>query len=85
MLLCGNMLPWVDSCKHLGNTIVSTAVATGDTRCQDVKKKKAAFVNKNNELIQEFHFIHPSTLAEINKIQNSHIYGSVLWDLSSKS
>ena len=84
VVLCGNELPWVNSCKHLGNTIVSTASAAGDIRCQDIRNKRAAFINKNNEIIQEFHFAHPSTLAEVNKIENSHFYGSVLWNLSSK-
>ena len=33
--LCGDKLPWVDSCKHLGNTIVSTAIAdAGDISSQ---------------------------------------------------
>ena len=82
VVLCGNQLPWISSCKHLGNTIV-TAVG-GDIRHQDVRNKRAAFINKNNELIQEFSFAHPRTTAEVNRIQNSHFYGSVLWNLSSK-
>ena len=85
VVLCGNDLPWVSSCKHLGNTIVTTASAlAGDIRSQDVKIKRSAFINKNNELIQEFHFAHPKSVSEINMIQNSHFYGSVLWSLSSK-
>ena len=83
--LCGDKLPWVDSCKHLGNTIVSTAIAdAGDIRSQDMKMKRGMFINRNNDLIQEFHFAHPRTLAEVNMISNSHFYGSVLWNLSSK-
>ena len=73
VVLCGNALPWVSSCKHLGNTIVNTASAdAGDIRSQDVKVKRASFINKNNELIQEFHFANPKTINEVNLIKNSH-------------
>jgi hypothetical protein len=85
VILCENELPWVTSCKHLGNTIVNTATAVaGDIRSQDVMIKRAAYIDKNNDLLQEFHFAHPRTVAEVNMITNSHFYGSVLWNLSSK-
>ena len=77
-------MAWVSSCKHLGNTIVSTEKAeAGDIRSQDVKQKRASYIDKNNDLIQEFYFAHPRTINEVNKIQNSHFYGSVLWRLAS--
>ena len=82
VVLCGNELPWVKSCKHLGNTIVSAV--SGDIRSQDVRNKRAAFIDRNNDILQEFYFAHPKTTAEVNKIYNSHFYGSVLWNLSSK-
>ena len=85
VLLCGNELPWVSSCKHLGNTIVNTALAeSSDIRSKDINIKRAAFINRNNELLQEFNFAHPKTKMQITQIYNSHFYGSVLWDLSSK-
>ena len=62
----------------------ATAVA-GDIRSQDVMIKRAAYIDKNNDLLQEFHFAHPRTVAEVNMITNSHFYGSVLWNLSSKN
>ena len=69
---------------HLGNTIVNTEKAeAGDIRSHDVKKKRACFIDKNNELIQEFNIAHPKTINEVNKIQNNHFYGSVLWRLAS--
>ena len=86
VVLCGNELPWVSSCKHLGNTIVSTEKAeAGDIRSHDVKQKRACYIDKNNDLIQEFNFAHPRTINEVNKIQNSHFYGSVLWRLEHLS
>ena len=38
--LCDNKLPWVDSCKHLDNTIVANKEK--DIRTKDIKMKKAA-------------------------------------------
>ena len=82
--LCGNDLPWVKNCKHLGNIIVSSEDADyGDIRSQDIKTKRARFIERNNEAIQEFHFSHPRTLVRLNSIYNSHFYGSCLWDLNS--
>ena len=80
--LCGNQLPWVNTCKHLGNTIVSSRGK--DIRTHDIKIKRATFINKCNEIMQEFHFAHPRTRLWVNKIHNSHFYGSVLWPLKSK-
>ena len=56
----------------------------GDIRSQDVKIKRGQFINKTNELIQEFYFAHPRTLASVNMLQNSHFYGSVLWKQGSR-
>ena len=51
---------------------------------QDIKVKRAAFINKNIELNQEFNFCHPSAKVRINQIYNLHFTGSVMWDLFSK-
>ena len=47
------------------------------------RKKRAQFINRNNELCQEFSFAHPCTMVKFNSIYNSHFTGSVLWDLFS--
>ena len=44
-------------------------------------EKQATYINKVNELTQEFYFAHPLTKIRINNIFNSHYYGSALWDL----
>jgi hypothetical protein len=72
MMLCGNPLPWVDHCKHLGNYIDNKI----DGMKHDLRIKQAQFINKNNELEQEFHFCHPQTKFAVNKIYNSHFTGS---------
>ena len=82
VVLCGNDLPWVHSCNHLGNTI--EVAFGGDVRGQDILKKRANFINRSNQLLQEFYFAHPETTAELIRIYNTHFYGSVLWGASTK-
>ena len=77
MKLCGNYLPWEDSAKHLGNKIMDEMNGLK----QDIKEKRARYISRNNELLQEFSFAHPRTKFQINKIFNSHFSGQVLWDL----
>ena len=79
MMLCGNPLPWVENCKHLGNYLESRY----DGMKQDLRTKRAEYINKNNELEQEFYFCHPKTKFDVNKIYNSHFTGSPLWNLFS--
>ena len=77
MYLCGNPLPWVSSGKHLGITLSNKI----DGMKTDILIKRAEFINKNNEILQEFYFSHPKTKIKINGIYNSHLTGSCLWDL----
>ena len=58
MLLCGNPLPWVKYGKHLGMKIQDLP---GNLLSQDVKEKRAQFIQRNNELMQEFSFAAPYT------------------------
>ena len=72
-------LPWVDHCKHLGNTIQNTI----DGCQEDMRIKRAKYISKNIELNQEFHFSAASTRLQINSIWNTHFSGSPLWNLFS--
>ena len=47
-------------------------------------EKWAACIQRNNEFMQEFCFTHSHTKAFINRVYNSHFYGSVLWNLFGK-
>ena len=76
--LCGDLLPWVVTGKHLGARIENKP---GNILNQDMKEKCAQYIQQNNELMQEFSFAHSSTRCNINAIFNSHFTGSVLWDL----
>ena len=79
LYLCGNPLPWTDKCKHLGVHLENKI-----NGCDyDMRVKKAAYIDKNVDLNQEFSWAHPATKIMVNKIYNSHYYGSVLWNLFS--
>ena len=71
--------PWVTCGKHLGNMIENKI----NGQKMDLKMKRAAYIAKNNELMQEFSFSHPKTKMKLNMIYNSHLSGSCLWDLFS--
>ena len=53
----------------------------GNILNRGVKEKRAQYIQRNNELMQEFCFAHSSNKSNINTIFNSHFPGSVLWDL----
>ena len=50
---------------------------------RDIRIKRAGYIDKNCELLQEFLFSHPKSRLEANKIFNSHFTGSPIWDLFS--
>ena len=79
LYLNGNPLPWVEKAKYLGNKV--TGILDGYS--QDIKEKRAQFIERNCEINQEFSFAHPEVKTRINRIYNSSFPGSVLWDLSS--
>ena len=80
VILCGDPLPWVKHGKHLGNTIENRI----NGMKMDMKQKRARYIEKNIELLKEFHFAHPKTKIELNTIYNSHFTGSPLWDLFNR-
>ena len=81
LTLCGKKLPWVEYVKHLGNTIVNNV----DDMSQDTAEKRAQYIARNNELLQEFSLAHPNTKCLINNIFNTHFTGSSLWNLFNKA
>ena len=76
--LCANDLPWVERGKHLGNVIENK-----DRIKKDTLVKRAEYIQKNNDLTQEFFFAHPDSKFEINMIFNSHFSGSSMWNIFS--
>ena len=80
MRLNGRSLPWVKSGIHLGNTVENDI----NGMKQDTRVKRAGYIQKNNELNQEFRFAHPRTKFHLNAVYNSHFSGSSLWNLFGK-
>ena len=76
--LDGNPLPWVEKSKYLGNKLTGQMNGFSD----DIREKRARFIERNCELNQEFSFAHPAVKSNINRIYNSSFPGSVLWDMS---
>ena len=81
IVLSGNDLPWIEGAKYLGNTVTNAINGLQS----DIKIKRAKYIEKNCEILQEFGFIHPDLQCKINSIYNSSFSGSVLWDFSSKN
>ena len=77
MKLNGIELPWVKAAKHLGSKITDEVLSLKD----DMMEKRALFINKANELEQEFQFAYPETKIKVNSIYNSSFYGAPLWNL----
>ena len=50
-----------------------------------MKQKRARYIEKNVEIMQEFPSAHPEVKCKINRIYNSSFPGSMLYDLSSES
>ena len=71
-------LPWENSVKHLGTTLMDIL-----DMGQDLLQKRTQYIAKNNEFTQEFYYTHPSTKVLANNIFNTHFYGAPLWDLFS--
>ena len=63
--LNGKELPWGKSAKHLGCKITTEK---GGHLKSVLMEKRAIYINKVNELSQEFRFAHPSTRVRINNI-----------------
>ena len=51
---------------------------------KDIVEKHAQYIDRNNELMQEFSFANRKTKTFINNVFNTSFYGSVLWDLHCK-
>ena len=67
--------------KHLGITVTNCL----DGCQKDVMSKRARFIQRSNELLQEFHFAHTDTKVKLNTVYNSHFSGSNCWDLTGRA
>ena len=67
---------WVQSAVHIGNTLHEDG-----TMEQDVKVKRAQFVDSCHNLQEEFYKSHPEVQAKLLSLYNSSCYGSNTWNL----
>ena len=81
IILSGNELPWISGAKYLGNKVMNKI---DGLKC-DTIEKRAKYIEKNLELLQEFYYVHPEVLCKINRIYNSSFPGSNLWDFTSRT
>ena len=79
ILLDGQSLPWVEKVNHLG-----CILEQDNSMKMDVATKRGKFIGKINSLLQEFHFVDPTTLLKIIDSYATSFYGSSLWNLQSK-
>ena len=74
IILNGKVLPWVTSAKILGSKISDNTNGLS-------KDIMVQYINRANELDQEFYFAHTSTRILINNIFNMSLYGSQVRNL----
>ena len=78
IILNGDKLPWVERAVHIGNTLHCSGRMD-----QDIREKRAVFINRCMELNQEFYIYPPLVKLRMCRLYNSHFTGSSLWDFTS--
>ena len=79
--LGNNKLPWVSNADHLGVHINININGLSE----DIQRKRASYIQRNNEIIQETPKSHPNLRCQINSLFNTSFYGAQIWDLFDKS
>ena len=79
LVLCGNILPWVQSAAHLGHELHESGTLDHDTLV-----KRAQFISRSVEVRNMFSWAAPADLLRILKVYCSAFYGSMLWDLGGE-
>ena len=84
--LNGELLPWVEKAKHLGNSLTVKLAKNAiwmDTS-GDLLQKRAIFFHKVHELKQAYGFYSPNVVCELIRTFGTSLYGSPLWNLKSE-
>ena len=76
--LNGDPLPWKSTAKHIGCTLKDDG-----SMDQDVKVKRATFINDCMSLNNEFFFLKPEDQFRLLVLYNAHFSGSSSWKFSS--
>ena len=78
ILLNGDSLPWVESAKHVGNTM-----ERNNSFSMDIRLKRGSFIGRVHSILQEVHFANPMMKMTMIKMYATSFYGSSLWNLQS--
>ena len=84
--LNGDILPWVESAKHVGNVLsskLSFSCYSPDTK-SDLLVKRAVFFDKVHKIQQQFGFYHPRLVLKLLSVYATAFYGSDLWQINSE-
>ena len=76
--LYGVDLPWVKTANHLGIELSEECNMN-----QDMKHKKADFIDKSTEIRESFSFAQPNQILEAVRMYCCSLYGSMTWSLYS--
>ena len=76
VVVAGSEMEWSKNAVHLGITISEDASME-----QDIKVKRARFIDECHNLQEEFGQSHPEVQAKLLTLYNSSCYGSNTWNL----
>ena len=76
IVLNGDTLPWVDSAKHVGNTL-----ERDNSFSKDLTLKRGDFIGRIHSIMQEVYFANPLVKMRMFKIYTTSFYGSSLWNI----
>ena len=84
--LNGDLLPWVDTAKHLGNHLSSrlTLASSSPETKTDILIKRAILFDKVHQVQQQFGYYHPELVIKLFSIYSTALYGSSLWQICSE-
>ena len=74
--LNGDYLPWVDSAKHVGNTL-----ERDNSFSRDIALKRGDFIGRVHSIMQEVYFANPLVKMKMMRIYTTSFYGSSLWNI----
>ena len=78
--LCGTTLQWVDSVKHLGNTLMNTLDDS-----VDIRHKKGDLVQRVNTVLATLDGSEDSIIKKVFNSQCVHLYGATTWNFNNKA
>ena len=76
IVVAGSDIDWSRHAVHLGMTL-----SDGGSMDQDVKVKRAIFIDGCHDLLEEFGRTHPEVQSKLLTLYNASCYGSNTWNL----